>query len=264
MENILWPHIQRLKTSIPLIHNITNYVVMNNTANALLAAGASPIMAHAQSEIEDMVNICQALVVNIGTLDEYWSTSMINAAKKANELSKPWVLDPVGAGATSYRNEIIAKLLELKPTIIRANASEIMALAKATNIATKGVDSTAESDEAIEAATSLQKEFGAVICISGETDIIIGKDQKLSLKNGNALMAKVTGMGCSASALTAAFAAILENKFEATVAAMALIGVCGEIAAKNSSGPGSLQLTLLDKLYNITEEEFRSHLKIGE
>ena len=87
MENILWPHIQRLKTSVPLIHNITNYVVMNNTANALLAAGASPIMAHAQSEIEDMVNICQALVVNIGTLDEYWSTSMINAAKKANELN---------------------------------------------------------------------------------------------------------------------------------------------------------------------------------
>ena len=264
MENILWPHIQRLKTSIPLIHNITNYVVMNNTANALLAAGASPIMAHAQSEIEDMVTICQALVVNIGTLDEYWSMSMINAAKKANELGKPWILDPVGAGATSYRNEIIAKLLELKPTIIRANASEIMALAKVSNLPTKGVDSTAKSNEAIEAAKLLTKEFASVVCISGETDIILGKDQKLSLKNGNALMAKVTGLGCSASAITAAFAAIIEDKFEATSAAMALMGVCGEIAAKNSAGPGSLQLNLLDKLYNITENEFITHLKIGE
>ena len=264
MENILWKHIENLKKSVPLIHNITNYVVMNNTANALLAAGASPIMAHAQSEIEDMVSICHSLVINIGTLDEYWSISMINAAKKANELKKPWLLDPVGAGATSYRNDIVSELLELKPTIIRANASEIMALAKVSNISTKGVDSTAESAEAIEAASSLNKEFGAIVCISGETDIIIGKDQKLFLKNGDSLMAKVTGLGCSASAITAAFAAIIEDKFEATTAAMSLMGVCGEIAAKNSAGPGSLQLNLLDKLYNITEDEFLSHLKIGE
>lgn len=264
MKNILWQHIQEVKKSVPLIHNITNYVVMNNTANALLSAGASPIMSHAQSEVEDMVNICQAIVVNIGTLDEYWSISMIKAAKKANELGKPWILDPVGAGATPYRNEIIAELLELKPTIIRANASEIMALAKASNLPTKGVDSTAESTEAIEAAKSLNKEFNATVCISGETDIIIDKDQKLSLKNGDALMAKVTGLGCSASAITAAFAAIIENKFEATAAAMALMGVCGQIAAKNSAGPGSLQLNLLDKLYNISEEEFLSHLKISQ
>ncbi|MDN3593748.1 hydroxyethylthiazole kinase [Zunongwangia endophytica] len=264
MENLLWQHIQHVKKSVPLIHNITNYVVMNNTANALLAAGASPIMSHAQSEVEDMVNICQALVVNIGTLDEYWSLSMIKAAKKANELGKPWILDPVGAGATPYRNDILTELLQLKPKIIRGNASEIMALAKASDLKTKGVDSTAASSEAIEAANALNTEYDSVVCISGETDIIIDGNKIMMLNNGDSLMAKVTGLGCSASAITAAFAAVVEDKFEATLAAMALLGVCGELAAKTSAGPGTLQLNILDKLYNITEEEFMSTLKISE
>ncbi len=264
MENILWQHIQTVKKAAPLVHNITNYVVMNTTANALLAVGASPIMSHAQSEIEDMVTICQSLVVNIGTLDEYWSESMLTAAKKAKGLNKPWLLDPVGAGATPYRNEVVAALLKLKPTVIRGNASEIMALAKVSNLPTKGVDSTAESPEAVEAAKSLQKEFGSVVCISGETDIIIDRERKVLLKNGDVLMTKVTGLGCSSSAISAAFSAVIDNKFEATVAAMALLGVCGELAAKSAAGPGSLQLNILDKLYNITEEEFMGTLKITD
>lgn len=262
MENTLWRHIETLKKSVPLIHNITNYVVMNNTANALLAAGASPIMAHAHSEIKEMVKICQGLVVNIGTLDEYWVDSMLKAAKKANLTNTPWVLDPVGAGASSFRNETLSKLLALKPTVIRANASEILALASTNNLSTKGVDSTVASDKAIVAAKELNQKYGAVISISGATDIIIDGDKKLKFTNGNKLMTKVTGLGCSTSALTAAFTAVIPNKFEAAAAAMALFGVCGERAAKKADGPGTLQLHILDELFSISERTFKTTLKL--
>ncbi|MBW2962838.1 hydroxyethylthiazole kinase [Mesonia aestuariivivens] len=262
MKELLWKNITQLKKETPLIQNITNYVVMNNTANALLAAGASPIMAHAHSEMEDMMNICQALVINIGTLDEYWVTAMKKAAKQANKLQKPWVLDPVGAGATPYRDEILADLLRLNPTIIRGNASEIMALAKHNTTITKGVDSSADSNEAITAANFLAKNFQTTVCISGITDIILNEEKEVHLSNGNKMMAKITGMGCSATALVAAFSAIIKDTAEATVSAMALLGVAGELAAKESKGPGSLQLNIIDKLYNLSEEEFISTLKI--
>ena len=262
MKDLLWKNITQLREQSPLVHSITNYVVMNNTANALLAAGASPIMAHAHPEMEDMMKICQALVVNIGTLDEYWVTSMKKAATQANQLQKPWVLDPVGAGATPYRDEVLADLLKLKPTIIRGNASEIIALAKHNTTPTKGVDSSAESNEAVAAAKFLAERYQTTVCISGETDIILNDQKEIHLSNGNALMAKITGMGCSATALVAAFSAIIEDKAEAVTSAMALLGVVGELAAKESKGPGSLQLTILDKLYNLTEAEFSTTLKI--
>lgn len=262
MENNLWKHIVTVRQGSPLVHNITNYVVMNNTANALLAAGASPIMSHAKSEVEEMVAISHALVVNIGTLDEYWVESMILAAKKANSLKKPWILDPVGAGATSYRDNLLSELLILEPTVIRGNASEIIALSKANITATKGVDSTAKSDEAIEAAENLVRNYGSIVCISGETDIIINGNDKIFLKNGHEMMTKVTGLGCTASALIGAFIGVIENKTEAVVAAMSLLSISGQLAASKSAGPGSLQLHIIDKLYNITEEEFSAHLKL--
>lgn len=262
MENNLWKHIVTVRQESPLVHNITNYVVMNNTANALLAAGASPIMAHAKSEVEEMVAISHALVVNIGTLDEYWVESMILAARKAKSLKKPWILDPVGAGATSYRDNVLSELLILKPTVIRGNASEIIALSKANITATKGVDSTAKSDEAIEAAENLVRNYGSIVCISGETDIIINGNDKIFLKNGHEMMTKVTGLGCTASALIGAFIGVIENKTEAVVAAMSLLSISGQLAANKSAGPGSLQLHIIDKLYNITEEEFSADLKL--
>lgn len=262
MENTLWKHIVTVRHASPLVHNITNYVVMNNTANALLAAGASPIMSHAKSEVEEMVAISHALVVNIGTLDEYWVESMILAAKKANSLKKPWILDPVGAGATSYRDNVLSELLILKPTVIRGNASEIIALAKANITATKGVDSTAKSDEAIQAAENLVRNYGSIVCISGETDIIINGNDKIFLKNGHEMMTKVTGLGCTASALIGSFICVIENKTEAVVAAMSLLSISGQLATSKSAGPGSLQLHIIDKLYNITEEEFSADLKL--
>lgn len=262
MDKQLWKHIQALRQASPLVHNITNFVVMNNTANALLAVGASPIMAHAHSEIDEMVSLCQSLVINIGTLDDYFVTSMLLAVQKANELGKPWVLDPVGAGATSYRNIVLSQLLEFKPTVIRGNASEIAALAKANTTTTKGVDSTIQSNEALDAARFLHQEYGAVVCISGETDIIVGQNQSIYISNGNALMTKVTGLGCSATAVIGAFIATVEDTTEAVTAAMALFSISGELAAKQSNGPGTLQLHLLDSLHTITEEEFTATLKV--
>lgn len=262
MKQIIWNCILHIRNTSPLVHNITNYVVMNNTANAVLAVGASPIMSHAHSEIDDMVSLCQATVINIGTLDEYWVTSMLRAAEKADQLQKPWIFDPVGAGATPYRDKVSEQLLALKPTVIRGNASEILALAKYNQTTTKGVDSTAQSNEAISAARFLNSRFGSIVCISGETDIIVSDRQIIYVHNGSTLMTKVTGLGCSASAVIGAFIAGIENKVDAAVAAISLFCISGEIAAKQASGPGSLQMHLLDKLYTITFEEMEQLIHI--
>ncbi len=262
MKEQLWNNVRAVKENSPLIHNITNYVVMNNTANALLAVGASPVMAHGHSEVSDMTGIAAALVVNIGTLEDYWVESMHLAIRKALERNIPWVLDPVGAGATPYRNKILKELIRNKPTLIRGNASEIMATANA-GTGTKGVDSTNKSEEAIEAARELSNLTGAVVCISGPTDHIVYKENHTGLSNGHKLMARVTGMGCTASALAGAFCAVNPaNPFVATTAAMALTGIAGQIAAEKAAGPGSLQLHFLDALYNITEKEFQLRLKL--
>ncbi|MFD2826951.1 hydroxyethylthiazole kinase [Leeuwenhoekiella polynyae] len=263
MKESLYSHISTVRKQAPLVQNITNYVVMNNTANALLAIGASPIMAHAHPEMAAMQKICNALVINIGTLDEYWVESMLIAATEANHNNKPWILDPVGAGATPYRDEVLSRLIELKPTAIRGNASEIQALAKLNKTQTKGVDSTSVSTEAVQAGQILNKTYGAIIVISGETDIIIDGDQQVKIHNGNALMTKITGMGCSATAILAAFIAVIPNKTEAAVAATALMSISGELAARYSNGPGSLQVNILDKLHSIKEQEFEETLKIS-
>lgn len=261
----IWNYISEVRKTSPLVHSITNYVVMNNTANALLAAGASPIMAHAHQEMKDMVNISGAVVINIATLDEYWVESMRLAIRQAEALKKPWILDPVGAGATPYRNAVLKELTSIyHPSVIRGNASEIMALAQ-MSVQTKGVDSTHQTEEAIGAAIHLNTTTAAVICVSGATDTIVHQQKTISLKNGDALMSKITGMGCSATALIAAFcAAHPENLFEATAAAMALMGVAGQKAAAMAKGPGSLQMHFLDILSTLTEEEFTELLILEE
>jgi hydroxyethylthiazole kinase len=262
MKTNLWNNVLRVRETSPLVHNITNFVVMNNTANAVLAIGASPIMSHAHSEVEAMIALCAAVVINLGTLDEYWAETMTRAAREAGRLGKPWVFDPVGAGATPYRDEVSARLLALRPTVIRGNASEIMALASASASATKGVDSTATSSEAVDAARWLNGQFGSVVCISGETDIIVEGERQILVHNGSTLMTRVTGLGCSASAIIGAFiAANGDDTLTAVAAATALMAICGEIAAENAPGPGTLQVALLDKLYNIAREEFAERLR---
>lgn len=265
MTQRIWNDISGLRQTSPLVHSITNYVVMNNTANALLAAGASPIMAHAHQEMKDMVNIAGALVINIGTLDEYWVESMRLAIRQAEALKKPWVLDPVGAGATPYRNAVLKELISVyHPSVIRGNASEIMALAQ-MGVQTKGADSTHQTEEAIDAALQLNKTTGAVICVSGATDTIVHHGKMILLRNGDPLMSRITGMGCTATALIGAFCASNPGGlFEATTAAMALMGVAGEKAAALAQGPGSLQMHFLDILSSLTEDEFNSSLNIQE
>ncbi len=259
----LWQDLQAIRATTPLVHNITNYVAMNSSANALLALGASPVMAHAIAEVEDMVALAAALVVNIGTLDREWLTAMERAVKKAQQLGKPIVLDPVGAGATPYRTLAVRQLLSAAtPTVIRGNASEILAVAaEASN--TRGVDSTQGSEMAIAAARRLTQMYGCVVTISGATDFSVQGDRLAANQNGHPLMAKVTGLGCTASALIGAFLAVQpEQPLRAAVHAMGLMGLAGEIAAENACGPGSLQSHFLDSLYTLDRATLSQRLRL--
>lgn len=258
----IWSSLEKIRTASPVVHNITNYVVMNTTANALLALGASPVMAHAGEEVSDMVGIASALVINIGTLSREWVKSMFLAAEKASAGEIPIVLDPVGAGATPYRTATAREFVRtFKPAIIRGNASEIMALQEDT-AKTKGVDSTDSSHDAAGAAKSLCAEYGSVVCISGQTDYIVGKSSLTKILNGHSLMTRVTGMGCTATALCGAFAAVEKDYAKAASHAMAVMGIAGELAAILSDGPGTLQLRFLDALYRLSPEDIASNLKM--
>ncbi|HOW57886.1 MAG TPA: hydroxyethylthiazole kinase [Smithellaceae bacterium] len=258
----IFQSIEEIRQKAPVVHNITNYVVMNNTANALLAIGASPVMAHAEEEVEEMVNIASALVINIGTLSERWVYSMFKAMRQAKKNGIPVILDPVGAGATSYRTWTVRELInEESPTIIRGNASEIMAVYD-DKAKTKGVDSSSSSDNAISIAQKISEKYNCVVCVSGATDYVIEGRKILKVGNGHPLMTRVTGLGCTASALCGAFAAVENNYCTATAKAMAVMGIVGEIAAQNARGPGSLQLLFLDALHMLSDADIKKYLKM--
>jgi hydroxyethylthiazole kinase len=260
----IYKTIEDIREKAPVVHNITNYVVMNNTANALLAIGASPVMAHAEEEVEEMVGIASALVINIGTLSERWIYSMFKAIRAAKMKGIPVIFDPVGVGATSYRTWTARELMnEEAPTIIRGNASEIMALYD-DKTKTKGVDSAALSDNAITIAQKLSEKFHCVVCISGATDYIIEGKQIIKVMNGHPLMTRVTGLGCTATALCGAFASVDNNYLIATAKAMAVMGIVGEMTAEIAIGPGSMQMLFLDKLYLLKEADIEQRLRIGE
>jgi hydroxyethylthiazole kinase len=261
---MIWQDIRRIRADAPLVHNITNYVVMNTTANALLAVGASPVMAHAVEEVEEMAGLARALVLNIGTLSGPWIEAMFRAGRAAGRKGIPIVLDPVGSGATRFRTETSRRLLaELSPAIVRGNASEIASLVGAEAV-TKGVDSTLATDDTVEMAKSLSETRHCVVSVSGPTDLIVGGGLVLRVRNGHPLMARVTGLGCTATALTAAFAAVNPTPVRAAAHAMALMGVAGEIAAERSSGPGSFQMHFLDVLHGIEESDIQRRLKMEE
>ena len=254
----------------PLVVNITNYVVMNNTANALLAVGASPIMAHSREEMVEMMSFSGALVINIGTLDSVWIERMAFAIEQANAHKKIVILDPVGCGASILRTETSRRFAQLaERLIIRANASEIIALAGESS-QSKGVDALDSSTAALDAAHVLVDTYDCSVVISGETDYVVSKSTEskeqtaagntvIALNNGAAMMPLVTGMGCSLTALVGAFAAIGDTT---GLAAVAVMGVAGEIAAEQAKGPGSLQMQLLDALYFLDEAELSKRLKL--
>ncbi len=247
--------LEKVRQNSPLVHCITNYVAMNFNANALLAIGASPVMAHAKEEMADMTAIASSLVLNIGTLDEQWVEGIFAAGDSMRALGRPIIFDPVGSGATPYRTAVSRQIIEeCKPTIIRGNGSEIMSLVDA-EVLSKGVDSSVSSDLALEAAKALAKSSGAVVVISGQTDYITDGEVVETITNGSTMMTAVTAMGCTATVVVGAFAAVCESPFEAALYAMALMGVAGERAAEHSQAPATLQLNFLDTLYTISGEE---------
>jgi hydroxyethylthiazole kinase len=263
----LWADVLSVRTQRPLVHNITNLVVMNFNANVLLAVGASPVMAHAHEEVADMAAIAQALVLNIGTLEPYWIESMRQALAVATKIGIKTVLDPVGAGATSYRNNSIEALLKAAmPSVIRGNASEIMSVAGSA-AQTRGVDSGAAVHDALQSARELARQSGSVVCISGPIDHVFdASGRHASLSNGHEWMTRITGIGCSATALVGAFCAVQPDAWRATLAAMAYLGVVGEVAAMavqaRGQGVGSLQIALLDQLQLLDEATFLQRLKM--
>ena len=246
----------------PLIHNITNFVVMNYTANALLAMGASPVMAHAQNEVEDMVSFAGALVLNIGTLTDDWIASMIKAGKKAAEQRTPIILDPVGSGATALRTASAKKIIAAaRMTVIRGNASEVLSLRDTTS-KTKGVDAIHSVEDAAAAATVLAQELRTTLAITGAVDLVTDGSRVLRVANGHPLMGYVTGTGCTATVVIGAFLAVDDNPLRAAATALAYFGLAGEVASQNASAPGSFMIQMIDALYNITPRDLQNGAKI--
>ncbi len=264
----LWADVLSVRRLRPLVHSITNLVVMNFNANVLLAMGASPVMAHAHEEVADMASIAQALVLNIGTLEPYWIESMRTALEIASKKGIKTVLDPVGAGATSYRNDSIKVLLkQAMPSVIRGNASEIMSVAGSA-AQTRGVDSSAAVGDALQCARALAQQTGGVVCVSGPVDHVFDADGRhASLSNGHEWMTRITGVGCSASALVGAFCAVQPDAWRATLSAMAYLGVVGEVATQavqqRGQGVGSLQAALLDQLQLLDQASFERQLRMA-
>ncbi|GLC63144.1 hypothetical protein PLESTB_001986200 [Pleodorina starrii] len=248
-----WQLWQAVRAKRPLVHCITNFVSMDIMANVLLAAGCSPAMAHSLDEVESFVTISSALLVNMGTLSSDWVAAKKLAAKKAVELGKPWVLDPVGCGATPVRTASCLDLLACRPTVVRGNASEVLALAGAAGSSgVKGVDSTAASGDAVEAAKSLASKHGCVVAVSGEVDYVTDGQALVAVRNGSPLLTLITAAGCSLTALIAAFLVVAPGQpLMATSHALAVFGLAAEegLQLAPRPGPGSLRVALLDCLH---------------
>lgn len=265
MKDAISTDLEAIRSRCPLVHNITNYVVMNFTANVLLALGASPVMAHAVEEVEEMVGISSALVINIGTLSPPWVDSMLLAARAAERKSIPVVLDPVGAGATRFRTETAKRLAgDFRIAVVRGNASEILALA-GRGAATKGVDSSqGAGDEVRFAALELAKARSVTVAVTGAEDFVTDGGRAVTISNGSPLMGRVTGTGCAASAITGAFCAVRKDSFVAAVGALATFGIAGELAARSNPGVGTYQSLLLDNLDRIDGSLVRECARYGE
>ncbi|WP_436376633.1 hydroxyethylthiazole kinase [Cytobacillus sp. BC1816] len=253
--------LEKVRESNPLVHNITNVVVTNFTANGLLAIGASPVMAYAHEEAADMAKIAGALVLNMGTLTEKEVKSMLIAGKSANQHGVPVIFDPVGVGATAYRTETAKRILEeLDIAIIRGNAAEI-ANAAGQNWSIKGVDAVEAAGNTSELAESAAKELGAVTVITGKQDIVSDGRSIYAINNGHPLLTKVTGAGCLLTSIIGAFSAVEKDPVKAAVTSLVVYGSAAEIAAEKTGGkgPGTFQIEFLNSLYNLSAADVESY-----
>jgi hydroxyethylthiazole kinase len=256
--------LDRIRKSKPVVHSITNYVVMNSTANVLLAMGASPIMAHAPEEMEDICLISSSLVINIGTLSKPWIDSMHLAGRLAAQAKKPFLLDPVGSGATKLRTETATSLIKSSlPTVIRGNASEILSLSP-QGATTRGVDSMHSMEDAVDAAGTISRSLGTVIAVTGERDLVTDGGRSLIISGGHPLLGYVTGTGCAASVIIGAFLAEEKDPVVATASALAFFGLAGERAASVEQTPGSFWIRVVDELYSITPDDLAAKARISE
>ena len=247
----------------PLVHSITNFVVMNETANATLCIGALPIMSHAIEEVEEMVGIAGALVLNIGTLTPEWIDAMEIAGKRANQLGIPVILDPVGAGATSLRTTSSKRLLQaVEISIVRGNAAEIATLAGIA-AEVRGVESMGTSAEPEEIAKQFASVHGCTVAITGVVDVVSDGCRAARISNGHEMLAKVVGTGCIASVMVAAFAAVNKDAFVASVGGLTAMGIAGEMAAKVSGDrPGTFHVELYNALHALSEADVRAGARI--
>jgi hydroxyethylthiazole kinase len=254
----------RLRATRPLVHQITNYVVMNETANATLALGALPVMAHAPEEVEEMVALAGALVLNIGTLSSRWVDAMLAAGRAANASGVPVVLDPVGAGATAYRTATAKRILdEVRVTVLRGNAGEIATLV-GVDAEVRGVESIDAGEAAAELARRAGGTLGLVASVTGAVDHVSDGSRSVAIENGHPLMARITGTGCMSSALTGCFLAVSRDRsLEAAAEALVAFGVAGEDAARGASGPGSFHVALYDALAALDPATLDERAKLG-
>ena len=237
-----------IRTQKPLVHQITNYVVMNETANALLALGALPVMAHAREEVEEMVGLAGALAINIGTLSPPWVDAMLAAGRAANERGTPVVLDPVGAGATTYRTETAKRILdEVDVTVLRGNAGEVATLV-GVDAEVRGVESIAVGGDPAALAREAARSLGVVASVTGPVDHVSDGDEVIRVANGDPLLAAVTGTGCMSTAITAAFLAVTRSPLAGAAEALQAFGIAGEDAAREAKGPGTFHVALYDAL----------------
>jgi hydroxyethylthiazole kinase len=241
--------LRRLRETKPLVHQITNYVVMNETANATLALGGLPVMAHAREEVEEMVAIAGALVLNIGTLSPHWVDAMLAAGRGANDRGVPVVLDPVGAGATTYRTETARRILdEVDVAVLRGNAGEVATLV-GVDAEVRGVESIASGSDPAELARTAGRQLGLVASVTGPVDHVSDGETVIRVANGHPLLASITGTGCMSTAMTGCFLAVNRDRpLEAAAEALVAFGVAGEDAAVDAKGPGSFHVNLYDSL----------------
>ena len=252
----------RVREKRPLIHNITNYVVMQYTANALLALGASPVMAHAVEEMEEMASLADALVLNIGTLSTPWIEAMVVAGRTASRRGIPIILDPVGAGATRLRTAAAVRLLdECKVTVLRGNASEVLAVTRGAG-GIRGVDAAHRVEDAAEAAREWARGRAIVVAITGAVDHVTDGVTMCRVHNGHPLMGRITGSGCTATTVIGAFCAVNANAVEATASALAFYGLAGEHAARVGSLPGTFGVGLIDMLAAVTPDQVAREARI--
>jgi hydroxyethylthiazole kinase len=254
--------LRRLRDAKPLVHQITNYVVMNETANATLALGALPVMAHAREEVEEMVGLAGALVLNIGTLSPDWVDAMLLAGKAANARGVPVVLDPVGAGATRYRTETAKRILdEVEVAVLRGNPGEVATLVGVA-AEVRGVESIGAGADPTDLAREAGRSLELVASVTGPVDHVSDGERSVAVSNGHALLAAITGTGCMSSAITGCFLAVDADPLDAAVNALVAFGVAGEDAAAGARGPGSFHVALYDALAALDPETLDGRMRV--